>query len=94
MEEWMHSQQVDEVHMLAKQTKQGLSDREELERQIAQEASAASKSRSFRHWIRKENLLEEKRRLLRLLERKEQIMQQQAEERAALEKAKKDALVK
>ncbi len=74
MEDWMRQQHVDEAHMIARQTK-GLSDREELERLIDREYSTVHQSRSFKQWVKKETLLEEKKRLLRLLERREQIMQ-------------------
>ncbi len=47
-----------------------LSDREELERQIAEEKEA-QRYRNFKEWSKKQELLQEKERLLRLLERRD-----------------------
>lgn len=57
---------------------------------IERESSSQHMSRSFKHWVKKETLLEEKRRLLRLLKRKDQLMQQYADDASVRDKALKD----
>ena len=49
-----------------------LSEREELERQIQREKEA-QKTNNFRQWVKKQEMLEEKERLLKLLEQRDLI---------------------
>ena len=78
MDDWATHKKLNEAQKIA-QSKEA-SEREELERQIREEKEA-QQYRTFKQWVRKQEQLEEKERLLKLLERRD-LMQSRAQDDA------------
>ena len=79
MDDWATNMKLNESkNILHNRPAPGLSDREELELLIAREKEA-QKYRTFKQWVKKREMIEEKERLLRLLERRELMQTKQFE---------------